>query len=194
MHPQLNELIAEAANVYAATGNTHAISAAGLLRSLAASPLSSAAPKQTPDLASPLSSMSDSAIKHLLESTAAHLPWSSGDGSAPEGFAGRFASAEVVGPDGVLPTQDLRFGFYWQPPATFYPSHSHAAEELYLVLSGNPLWQKDDASFAAVAPGMLVHHAPFQRHAMRTGRDGLLAMWIWIGDLSFASYRFHETT
>jgi len=190
----MRSLISEAASLYVATANRQAIQAADLLRSLAASHASPPMPepKHVPGLDSALAAMSQGPLKRLLESSAAQFPWTSGGDSIPTGFASRFASAEIVGPDGLLPTQDLRFGFYWQFPETFYPPHFHAAEEFYLTLSGSPLWQKDDALFAAVAPGSLVHHAPYQRHAMKTERDGLFAMWIWTGDLSFASYRFHD--
>jgi len=67
-------------------------------------------------------------------------------------------------------------GLFWQLAETDYPSHSHAAEELYLVLSGHPLWQKDIGAYAPVTPGTAVHHLPYQRHAMKTERDGFLAL------------------
>ena len=195
LHLDIRELIAEAAGIYAATGNRQAILAADCLRALVASHPSAPLPdpKPLPGLDSAFATVSPSALRSLLERVAAHLPWTTSDVHVPESFAGRSASAEIAGPDGLVPTQGLRFGLFWQSPETFYPPHSHAAEELYFVLSGRPLWQKDDAPFARVAPGSLVHHTPYQRHAMRTERDGLLAMWIWTGDLSFSSYRFHET-
>jgi mannose-6-phosphate isomerase-like protein (cupin superfamily) len=150
-------------------------------------------PKQIPGLNAALAAVRPSPLRSLLERTAVHLPWRISDTNVPESFSGRSASAEIAGPDGLVPSQDLRFGLFWQSPETFYPPHSHAAEEFYFVLSGSPLWQKDEAPFEGIAPNTLVHHEPYQRHAMRTARDGLLAMWIWTGDLSFSSYRFHES-
>jgi len=191
----MRDLIAEAASIFAATGNELAIRVAGLLRSLPAAQLPSTRTeaRQIPGLDSALTAMSPSALGHLLDGNLAHLPWTIIDDQVPKSFAGRSASAEIAGPDGVVQTDALRFGLFWQSAETFYPSHSHAAEELYFLLSGNPRWQKDDASFVTLTPGSLVHHATYQRHAMKSDREGFLAMWTWTGDLSFSSYQFHET-
>jgi len=181
-----------AADLYAATGEPRAIAAAGLLREAAGNAAAPVTANAIPHLASAVQAVASSRLRGLLERAVGSLPWlvTEGDGIPPS-IAGRLASAEIVGPDGAIAASTLRLGLLLQWPDADYPPHSHAAEELYLTLSGTPLWQKDDAPYAAVAPGSFVHHAPFQRHAMKTGAEPLLALWVWLGDLSFASYRFH---
>ena len=40
-----------------------------------------------------------------------------------------------------------------------------------------------------MAPGTTIQHAPWQRHAMETGREALLALWVWTGNLDPGTYR-----
>jgi len=194
MCADLNALISAAADLYAATGQPQAIAAAAMLRASAGRSTTRSPSRTPPHLASALEAMAPGPLRSLLEIKTARLPWSLTESNVPPAIAGRLASTEIVGPDGLAMAEELRFGLFLQAPETLYPSHFHAAEELYLTLSGTPVWQKDDAPFSAIPPGTLVCHAPYQRLAIRTAADPLLAMWIWLGDLDFASYRFHDGT
>lgn len=193
MTRDITSLLAAAADLYANDGNRAAGEAAERLRSQSAagSNVALGPARLLPDLAAAVSAMPPGPLRHALEDVGPFLSWSGGDYERPGGLADRYAFVEVVGPDGVLPAEALRFGFYLQAPETHYPSHSHAAEEFYLPVSGTALWQKDSGPFDAVAPGRIIHHVPFQRHAMQTRDEPMLAMWIWTGDLGFASYTFH---
>ena len=66
-------------------------------------------------------------------------------------------------------------------PDTFYPPHRHEAEEIYLPLAGTAEWQQgeDTASWRRRSPGTLIHHSSEEPHAMRTGEQPLLAMYLW---------------
>jgi dimethylpropiothetin dethiomethylase len=108
---------------------------------------------------------------------------------APEHFRHRHGWAEIAGPDGTVVCDGFRFGLYLQAPETFYPAHRHEAEELYLVLSGTAQWQAGDENFATKPPGSLIHHRPWQAHAMRTLSAPLLALWSWLGAIGHDSYR-----
>ena len=66
-------------------------------------------------------------------------------------------------------------------PGLTYPLHAHQAEELYLPLSGVAEWQMDDADFAWVQPGQVIHHAPWVPHAMRCGAEPMAALYLWRG-------------
>jgi len=118
-----------------------------------------------------------------------YLPWGRLATHPPSGTttSGR-TFCQLVGPEGLVKDDAFRAGVYFQSPDTFYPSHWHNAEEVYFVLSGTALWQKDKASFALQSPGTLIHHLPAQPHAMRTQKQPLLALWGWIGDIGFESY------
>ena len=50
--------------------------------------------------------------------------------------------------------------------------------------------RKDNADFEPVASGTLIHHAPYQPHAIRTHNIPLLALWSWTGNLSNDTYSF----
>lgn len=173
-------LIGAAADLYRATGNPLAIQGAELMR--AAQPQGPADPPQALAVLSQLPSIA--AWPEL-----ARLPWTDGDFSMPAAIRSRNAYAELVGPEGPLLSTRCRFGFYLQAPDCLYPPHSHAAEELYLLLSGSAEWWLDDSEpFLPPCPG-LVHHLPWQKHAMRTGAFPLLALWVWLGDIRYGTYK-----
>lgn len=172
-------LIGAAADLYRATGNPLAIQAAELVG--AAEPQRPADPPQ----ALPV-------LRHLPSIVEwpdlARLPWTDGDFAMPAAINGRNAYAELVGPEGPFLSARCRFGFYLQAPDCLYPPHSHAAEELYLLLSGTAEWRLEESEpFLPAIPG-LVHHLPQQKHAMRTAASPLLALWVWLGDISYGTY------
>ena len=187
----LAALVAVAADAYGATGDPSAVA---LAERLGASALRFALAPSEPQpalasLAAALERLPPGPLAPLLRNCAPRVPWTVGDFKMPASFAGRSAYVEIVGPEGLARREDLRFGLYVQTPESLYPPHNHAAEELYYVLSGTARWQKADGEFRAMAPGTLIRHAPWERHAMQTAREPLLAMWTWTGDLSVATYR-----
>jgi len=64
-------------------------------------------------------------------------------------------------------------------PNTLYPVHRHEAEEIYLPLSGAADWRQGDATWRKRPPGTLIHHCSEEIHAMRTGDEPLLALYLW---------------
>ena len=105
------------------------------------------------------------------------LAWAEKSHARSSNYVGNHQSVGIVGPQGMIADERLKFGVFLQTSETYYPAHRHAAEELHFLLSGNALWQKDDASFLPVSSGALVHHASYQSHAMRTLDEPLLALW-----------------
>jgi len=187
----LTRLIEAAAETYAATGQPEAVAAADLLR--ACPPPRVSPPRSHPpaveDLADALAALAPGPLTDVLHACAAELPWTDAAFAMPGKLAGRYAYVDIAGPEGLSLSHLCAFGLYLQMRETFYPAHSHAAEELYLVLSGTAVWQQDDGAFAAKAPGTLIHHRPWERHAMETAAEPLLAMWLWTGDLDESTYR-----
>lgn len=127
---------------------------------------------------------------HKLEVLADKLAWAETPRDMPSSFTGSYCFVTIVGPEGMIVDERFKFGVYLQTPETFYPAHRHEAEELYFPLSGTALWQKDDAEFEPIASGTLIHHTPYQLHAMRTHSVPLLALWSWTGNLAFETYSF----
>jgi hypothetical protein len=66
-------------------------------------------------------------------------------------------------------------------PATHYPRHRHEAEEIYMPLAGTAAWQQGDGDWRDQLPGTVIHHQPFEPHAMRTHAEPLLALYLWRG-------------
>jgi len=186
----LQDLVSGAANLFLASGNKTAMYAAGLIKS--ASPQRAADPPRRLPVLQHLESITlprlEADYDSLVSNLAPQLPWTDGNFALPDEIRGRNAFAELVGPEGPFLCQHCRFGFYLQAPDCLYPAHSHAAEEFYLILSGSAEWRLDGAEpFIPSVPG-LVHHRPWQKHEMGTRRFPLLAMWAWVGDISYATY------
>lgn len=105
-------------------------------------------------------------------------------------LGGRSAGNVVVGPEGTFPEEKLRFGAFMIAPETVYPLHAHAAEELYIVIGGAGRWWIADAPYSPRRAGEVVHIPSWTPHAIRTGEDPLLTLWVWMGDVDFGAYRF----
>lgn len=188
----LGDLVQAAADAYEAAGNEQAAAVAKRLRGVTEVPAPAGAGAQPPalkDLAAGLKAMPAGRLSNLIAGSAGELTWTGGVFKMPDGFVGRYAFVEIVGPDGLVSCPKLRFGLYLQSPDSYYPPHDHAAEEFYYVVGGGARWQVDDGAFFVTRPGSFVHHAPHQRHAMETAADPLLAMWIWTGDIRTETYR-----
>ncbi len=93
-----------------------------------------------------------------------------------EAFERGYASAIVVGTDGVEIRDDVRIGISLMAPELRYPDHDHPPEEIYLVLSGGE-WRQASGAWFAPGSGGFVHNPPHIVHAMRSTETPLLAIW-----------------
>ncbi|MFT5894528.1 MAG: hypothetical protein ACI8VW_001399 [bacterium] len=127
----------------------------------------------------------------LLKEVADSLPWTRTKTIAKENpKLSTLAAVELIGPNGVATNEKLRLGLLLQPACTHYPRHRHAAEELYLVLSGTALWGQGKAEPTPRQPGSFCHHASWEWHEMVTAEEPLLSLWCWTGDIRFDQYQF----
>ncbi len=64
-----------------------------------------------------------------------------------------------------------------------YPMHSHAPEELYIVLAGEIWWEAEGDKSAPDwrKAGDLIHHPPHRRHALTAGEAPALLLALWRG-------------
>ncbi len=64
-----------------------------------------------------------------------------------------------------------------------YPMHSHAPEELYLVLAGKVWWEAEGEPKAPSwrFAGDVIHHPPHRRHALTAGDAPVLVLALWRG-------------
>ncbi|MDO9711459.1 dimethylsulfonioproprionate lyase family protein [Paracraurococcus lichenis] len=116
------------------------------------------------------------------------LSWRYGYPEHPEwpGLAERLAFAPLIGARAIFTDVAAHLGLTLVAPETHYPLHAHPAIELYLVLSGTAEWRVSGAPFTLQPPGALILHAGGIGHAMRTGAEPLLALYVWRGDLATA--------
>ncbi len=119
-----------------------------------------------------------------------HLHWSdSSGGIKSEDVRELLAFVELLGPTGMVLNSNCRAGLLLQMANTHYPDHRHAAEELYLALSGTGTWFRDAAPAGLLQPpGDFIFHKSYESHAMVSTAMPLLAFWCWAGELSFDTY------
>jgi hypothetical protein len=94
-------------------------------------------------------------------------------------FLQNYGWTELMGQHAPITASRVACGFLLLGPYTLYPRHAHEAEEVYVPLSGTARWQQGDAVWREKVPGMLIHHARHEPHAMHTGAEPLLALYLW---------------
>lgn len=98
-----------------------------------------------------------------------------------ESFLAEYGWLEVFGTRGHFVHAEIAGGLLLLGPNMFYPEHRHTAEEIYLPLTGGAEWFMEGQGWRRRAAGEVVHHGPDVVHAMRTGAEPLLALYLWRG-------------
>ena len=98
-----------------------------------------------------------------------------------EAFIDNYGWLEVFGTRGHFANDEVAAGLLILGPDIVYPDHHHVAEEIYIPLTGGTEWRMGESGFCMRTAGEVVHHASNVNHAMRTGKDPLLALYIWRG-------------
>jgi hypothetical protein len=104
-------------------------------------------------------------------------------------FLEGYGWSELIGLRGPVPSENIACGFLLLAPAIEYPRRAHAAEEIYLPLAGEALWQRGDEGFIACPCGSPIHHPSWLPHATRT-ISALLCLYIWRNGDLLAKSRF----
>ena len=94
-------------------------------------------------------------------------------------FLQNYGWSELLRPAGTRTGAQISCGVVVLGPRTLYPHHRHEAEEIYVPLSGTAAWQQGDALWREHPPGVLIHHLSEESHAMCTGEEPLLALYLW---------------
>jgi hypothetical protein len=98
-----------------------------------------------------------------------------------EAFVENYGWLEVFGTRGHFSNDRIAAGFLILGPNLLYPDHHHLAEEIYIPLTGGTGWRKDESEFRERDAGEVIHHPSNVSHAMRTGIEPLLALYLWRG-------------
>ena len=96
-------------------------------------------------------------------------------------FIDSYGWLEVFGTRGHFVNDEVAAGLLILGPDIVYPDHHHVAEEIYLPLTGGAEWRMGEGGFRTREAGEVIHHASGVSHAMRTGKNPLLALYIWRG-------------
>lgn len=125
-------------------------------------------------------------MRHAAGYLAAHrrsLHWGQTYSAADFGpdFLANYGWVEVFGTRGHFENEAMAGGFLLLGPQTIYPDHHHIAEEIYIPLTGGSEWRKGDGPFLPREAGEVIHHPSNLNHAMRTGAEPLLALYLWRG-------------
>jgi len=96
-------------------------------------------------------------------------------------FIDNYGWLEVFGTRGHFASDAVAGGVLILGPDLTYPDHHHVAEEIYVPLTGGAEWRMGDEAFRVRAAGQVVHHASNVSHAVRTGGEPLLALYLWRG-------------
>jgi hypothetical protein len=130
------------------------------------------------------------ALPHVLSELAPALAWTQtagyvADPPSPDFLTG-YGYAVLCGPRGGAPplvaSEELACGVLVLGPGVLYPAHAHPAVEAYVPLT-TAAWQRGGGAWRERPPCSVVVHGPREPHAMRAGREALVALYVWLGDL-----------
>lgn len=97
---------------------------------------------------------------------------------------------ELIGPDALIRSNDIRVGLYGIGPGVDYGLRTHPAEEIFVMLAGEAQWKRGDAPFEVLGAGGRSHHPSMMPHATRTGTQPFLCLYIWTGNVSFKDFTY----
>jgi hypothetical protein len=119
----------------------------------------------------------------LLAGGAQSLCWGQTYTAADFGqrFIDNYGWVELFGTRGHFRNDSIAAGFLVLGPGVIYPDHHHVAEEIYIPLTGGTEWRMGEGDFRPRHGGEIIHHASNVSHAMRTGSEPLLALYLWRG-------------
>lgn len=87
----------------------------------------------------------------------------------------------LISPEGLYVSDQIRVSIGYWGAGQHYDEHSHAPEEVYLVLAGRARFHAEGRDPIDAGPGDTIHHRPHQKHAMDMTPGPLLAAAFWRG-------------
>jgi hypothetical protein len=181
------------ARFVAALGRRGAMAEVMALASLGGPPLLTSTPPELPVLAhldEAVARVGDEVDPQLAQAVAlvgSRAAWTRTAGYASDEalFAG-YAHAMLRGPTGDAdPDDDVAVGLVLLGPGVHYRAHHHPAEEYYFPLGGIR-WDHGDGWVDEPA-GELIHHEPWQPHAMLVDDRPVLLAYLWFGEVGIPS-------
>ncbi|WP_170577673.1 dimethylsulfonioproprionate lyase family protein [Ruegeria arenilitoris] len=94
-------------------------------------------------------------------------------------FLNNFGCYSIVGAGGPFLSNKLWLWIVHMPPQLYYPWHHHPAEEMYMVISGTGVFNREGCPSENLGEGGTVYHESNQPHAMETQDDPVLCLVAW---------------
>ncbi|MDJ0614518.1 MAG: dimethylsulfonioproprionate lyase family protein [Rhizobiaceae bacterium] len=98
------------------------------------------------------------------------------------------AHVELIGPDGLVKSNQIRMGLYGMLAGHEYGIRTHLAEEVFVMLAGEADWKTGTAEYKPLRAGARSWHPSMKPHANRTRHSAFMSVYIWQGDVSTQSY------
>lgn len=98
-----------------------------------------------------------------------------------EAFLHQYGWIKLLGPDAYWHSDRISSGFLILGDRNTYPQHWHEAEELYVPISGDAEWYREDQGWQLRPAGSLIHHASNVKHGTRTIGEPMIALYLWRG-------------
>ena len=120
-------------------------------------------------------------LVNTLVGATASLAWRRSYSPAAVGaqFYENYAWTEFAGLTGPMPSKRLACGVLLLGPNVTYPPHRHEADEIYVPLAGTAAWMHGNDGWRERLPGSVIHNGSYVPHAMQTGQEPLLALYLW---------------
>lgn len=100
------------------------------------------------------------------------------------------AHVELIGPDGLISSNEDRIGLYGILPHSEYGIRTHPAEETFKMLAGEVFWQRGDVPYSLHMPGSESYHPSMLPHATKTADKAFMSIYVWRGDVSKDGYHY----
>ncbi|NRB29246.1 MAG: hypothetical protein HRU27_01470 [Rhizobiaceae bacterium] len=97
---------------------------------------------------------------------------------------------ELLGPEGLIASKDLRLGLYGMLPNFEYGIRTHPAEEVFVMLAGEAHWKRGESDYAPLGPGGRSLHPSMLPHANKTQDQSFMSIYVWRGDVSTDGYQY----
>jgi hypothetical protein len=99
-------------------------------------------------------------------------------------------NVELLGPDGLVKSEQIRMGLYGMLPNFEYGIRTHPAEEVFVMLAGQAYWKRGEADYVLQRPGERSRHPSMLPHANKTGDMSFMSIYVWRGDVSTSRYSY----
>ncbi len=110
------------------------------------------------------------------------------DGRIRPEIAKRMATAELIGPNGMIFHDTVRVGLFMQAANLDYVTREHAAEETFIMLCGEGLWSVNNGPLQKQTSGAYIHHPSMAPHVSVTDAHPFIAAWRWTGEIGYDKY------